>query len=46
MALLLSSFGCLVTVNDLWLFLVVLWTELRFVIAVYPGYTHLHLYVQ
>ena len=40
-ALLLLSFGCLVTVNVLWLFLTVLWIGLRFVIVVFPNHTHL-----
>ena len=39
--LLLLSFGCLVTVNVLWLFLTVLWVGLQFVIVVFPDHTHL-----
>ena len=40
-ALLLLPFGCLVTVNVLWLFLMVLWVGLQFVIVVFPDHTHL-----
>ena len=40
-ALLLLSFGCLVTVNVLWLFLTVPWVGLQFVIVVFPDHTHL-----
>ena len=40
-ALLLLSFGCIVAVNVLWLFLVVPWVGLRCVIVVFPDYTHL-----
>ena len=40
-ALLLFSFGCLVTVNVLWLYLTVLWACLQFVIVVFPDHTHL-----
>ena len=39
--LLLVSFGCLVTVNVLWLFLTVLWVGLQCVIVVFPDHTHL-----
>ena len=39
--LLLLSFGCLVTVNVLWLFLTVLWFGLQCVIVVFPDQTHL-----
>ena len=39
--LLLLSYGCLVTVNVLWLFLSVPWVGLQFVIVVFPDYTHL-----
>ena len=39
-ALLLSSFGCLVTVNVLWLFLAVPWVGLQCVIVVCPNHTH------
>ena len=41
-ALLLLSFGCLVTVNAIWLFLTVPWVGLQFVIVVYSDHTHLH----
>ena len=34
-ALLLLSFGCLVTVNVFWLFLTISWVSLQFVIAVF-----------
>ena len=40
-ALLLLSYGCLVTVNVLRLFFVVPWVGLRFVIVVFPDHTHL-----
>ena len=40
-ALPLLSFGCLVTVNGMWLFLAVLWVGLQFVIVVFPDYTYL-----
>ena len=43
-ALLVLSFGCLVTVNVLWFFLTVPWVGLKFVIVVFPNHTHL-LYV-
>ena len=39
-ALLLLSYGCLATVNVLWLFLKVLWVGLRCVILVFPDHTH------
>ena len=39
-ALLLLSFGCLVTVNVLWLFLTVPWVGLQYVIVVCPNRTH------
>ena len=39
-AMLLLSFGCLVTVNILWLFLMVLWAGLQCVIVVYPDHTY------
>ena len=39
-AMLLLSFLCLVTVNVLWLFLIVAWVGLQFVIVVFPDYTH------
>ena len=41
-ALLLLSFECLVTVNVLWLFLMVPWVGLQFVIVVFPVHSHLH----
>ena len=40
-ALLLLSFGCLVTVNVLWLFLAVPWVGLQFVFVVFPDNAHL-----
>ena len=40
-ALPLLSFGCLLTVNILWLFLTVPWVGLQFVIVVFPDHTHL-----
>ena len=39
-ALLLLSFGCLVTVIVLWLFLTVSWVGLQYVILVFPDHTH------
>ena len=39
-ALLLLSFGCLVTVNFLWLFLTVSWVGLQPMIMVIPDHTH------
>ena len=39
-ALLLLSFECLVTVDDLWLFLTVPWVGLLCVIVVFPDHTH------
>ena len=39
--LLLLSFGYLVTVYVLWLFLAVPWISLQFVIVVFPDHTHL-----
>ena len=41
--LLLLSNGCLVTVNDMWLFLKVLWIGLRCVIVVFPDHTQITL---
>ena len=38
-AMLLLSFGCLVTVNILWLFLTVPWVGLQSVIVVFPDHT-------
>ena len=40
-AFLLLSFGCLVTVNVLWLFLTVPWVDMQFVIVVFFDQTHL-----
>ena len=40
-ALLLLSYGCLVTVNVLWLFLWVPWVGLQCVFMVFPDHTHL-----
>ena len=40
-ALLLLSYGCIVTINVLWLFLTVPWIGLQFVIVVSPDHTHL-----
>ena len=40
-ALLLLSYGCLVTVNFVWLFLVVSWVGLRCVVVVFPDHIHL-----
>ena len=40
--LLLLSFGCLVTVNVLWLFLIVPCVGLQIVIVVFPDHTPLH----
>ena len=40
-ASLLLSFGCLVTVNVLWLFLAVPWVCLQYVIVIFPNHTHL-----
>ena len=44
--LLLLSFGCLVTVNVLKLFLTEPWIGLQFVILVFPDHTHLPACVQ
>ena len=40
-ALLLLSYRCIVTVNGLWLFLMVPLVGLQCVIVVFPGHTHL-----
>ena len=40
-ALLLLSYGCIVTINVLWLFLAVTVIGLQFVIVVFPDHTHL-----
>ena len=39
-ALLLLSFGCLISVNIIWLFLAVPRVDLRFVIVDFPDHTH------
>ena len=39
-ALLLLSYGCLVTKNVPWLFLTVRWVGLQYVIVVFPDHTH------
>ena len=39
-ALLLLSYGCLATVNVMWLFLTVPWVGLQCVIVIFPGHTH------
>ena len=39
-ALLLLSYRCIVTINDLWLFLTVMWVGLQCVIVVFPDHTH------
>ena len=38
--LLLLSYGCLVTVNVLWLFLTVPWSGQQFVIMVFSDHSH------
>ena len=38
--LLLLSYGCLVTVNVLWLFLTVPWVGLQCLVVVFPDHTH------
>ena len=43
-ALLLLSYRCIVTINVLWLFLVVALIGLRCVIMVFPDHTHLLFY--
>ena len=40
-ALLLLSYGCIVTVNVLWIFLTVAWIGLKCVTVVIPEHTHL-----
>ena len=42
-AFLLLSYGCLVIVYVLWLFLKVPWMGLQCVVVVFPDHTHLHL---
>ena len=39
-------FRCLVTVNDLWLFLMVPWVGLQHVIVVFPNHTHFLMLLQ
>ena len=39
--LILLSYKCIVTINDLWLFLVMPWADLQCVIVVFTGHTHL-----
>ena len=39
-ALRVLSFGCLITVNVLWLFLMVPWVGLQCLIMVFPNHTH------
>ena len=39
-ALLLSSFRCIVTLNVMWLFLTVPWVGLQHMIVVFPDHTH------
>ena len=39
-ALLLLSYRCIVTINVLWLFLLVSWAGLQCVIVVFPDHTH------
>ena len=40
-ALLLLSDRCIVTINVLWLFLMVPWVGLQYVIVVFPDHTHI-----
>ena len=40
-ALLLLSYRCIVTINVLWLFLVMPWVGRQCVIVVFPDHTHL-----
>ena len=42
LALLLLPFRCVVTINVLWLFLVVPWVSLQCVIVVFPDHSHFH----
>ena len=44
-ALLLLSYGCLVTVYVMWLFLTVTWVGLQSVIVIFPDYTRLLFYL-
>ena len=39
-ALFILSYGCLVTVTGLWLFLAAPWVGLQFVSVVFPDHTH------
>ena len=39
-ALLLLSYRCIITINVLWLFLMVLWVGLQCAIVVFPDHTH------
>ena len=39
--LLLMPYRCIVTINILWLFLMVPWVGLQYVIVVFPDHTHL-----
>ena len=43
-SLLVLSYGCLVTVNVMWLFLTVPWVGLQCVIVVFRDHTHLLFY--
>ena len=43
--LMLLYFGCIVTVNGLWLFLAVRWVGLQCEIVVFPDHTHLFFYL-
>ena len=38
---LILSYRCFVTINVLWLFLMVPWVGLQYVIVVFPDHTHL-----
>ena len=40
-ALLLLSYRCIVTINDLWLILTMPWVGLQYVIVVFPVHIHL-----
>ena len=40
-ALLLLSYGCIVYINVLWLFLTLPWVGLQCVIVIFPGNTHI-----
>ena len=43
-ALLLLSYICIFTINDMWLFLTVPWVRLQCVIVVFADHTHLFFY--